>query len=690
MNPFRKLIATARGRWYRLLRPDLDAVLSSADPSASLGTRVAWIEELLAWIRVPVAPSKTRTKSQRIQAVRVRFLLQVLDRHPVWKTNVSNIFTTTLLETDALGLFCETGLSHESAFLSESLHRLMKSLLPTPRDDRDLAELFGRVFTDIADADWLEGLDSETAARLIEIIAPNPEIADALHARYNRSIAEALIVIAAQITSLGLSPEIRIRSREQQVAKSPFVLLSQLILRLQDIFVGGRVRIEEANALFKELRSRIQACESETAVVLEHLETHGVSIAIVFRIEALERLLKRCELLARLLLVPQGSNSAARLWLHLVADLARAHFEGSHLGDLFRDNMHLLARKIVERTGASGEHYIVCSRREYVAMLASAAGGGFLSAGTAIVKFFITHAKLPLFFEGFFNWLNYSGSFLLMQGFHFTLATKQPSMTAPALAAKLRDLKSREQIQPFVNEIGWITRSQFAAALGNVGTVIPTAILFDLLHVLMFGDHTLSADYALKTIESLHPLKSLTIPFAALTGVVLWFSSVCAGWTENWFVYRRLPEAIAQSPSIRFLCGRRNGRERAEKIAAFMTRNISAFAGNIALGFFLAFVPVFGKFFGLPLSVAHVTLSAGSLTFAACGAPDSIDWTVILPSAIGVAMIGVLNFGVSFALALAIAIRARNIKRVWLWRLLSGILQELRRRPLEFFFPARR
>ena len=34
--------------------------------------------------------------------------------------------------------------------------------------------------------------------------------------------------------------------------------------------------------------------------------------------------------------------------------------------------------------------------------------------------------------------------------------------------------------------------------------------------------------------------------FAAFTGVLLWLSSIGAGWLENWAVYRRLPEAIAE------------------------------------------------------------------------------------------------------------------------------------------------
>ena len=56
---------------------------------------------------------------------------------------------------------------------------------------------------------------------------------------------------------------------------------------------------------------------------------------------------------------------------------------------LVRANMQLLARKIIERAGQTGEHYITVSRGEYWKMLASAGGGGVLTAGTAALKFFV-------------------------------------------------------------------------------------------------------------------------------------------------------------------------------------------------------------------------------------------------------------------------------------------------------------
>ena len=66
-----------------------------------------------------------------------------------------------------------------------------------------------------------------------------------------------------------------------------------------------------------------------------------------------------------------------------------------------------------------------------------AAGGGVITAATVYIKFFIAGAHLSRFTEGLFASINYAVSFLGIHFAHFTLATKQPAMTAPALAHRL-------------------------------------------------------------------------------------------------------------------------------------------------------------------------------------------------------------------------------------------------------------
>jgi site-specific recombinase len=215
--------------------------------------------------------------------------------------------------------------------------------------------------------------------------------------------------------------------------------------------------------------------------------------------------------------------------------------------------------------------------------------------------------------------------------------------------------------------------------------VIVTALGFDVLWQQLTGAAFLDAATSSTVVASFDPLGSGTIFFAALTGVLLWISSLCAGWFENWVVYRRLPEAIEHH---RY--GKRFGPKRLARLARFLEREAAGFGGSIALGFLLGMVPVFAKFFGLPLDVRHITLSTGSLTLAISSIGiHSVGSGAFISAVVGIAIIGLLNFGVSFALALVVALRARDVARGERRTLPGAVLRRFVRRPFEFFYPPR-
>jgi site-specific recombinase len=111
--------------------------------------------------------------------------------------------------------------------------------------------------------------------------------------------------------------------------------------------------------------------------------------------------------------------------------------------------------------------------------------------------------------------------------------------------------------------------------------------------------------------------------------------------------------------------------------------------GYLALGFLLGFVPVvFSKFIGVPIEVRHVTLQAASLALAVAslyGTPE-FHWGYVAWGGLGIVVIAVCNIGVSFALALRTAMRARDLgheARARLWR---AITQAFRERPVRFLW----
>ena len=339
---------------------------------------------------------------------------------------------------------------------------------------------------------------------------------------------------------------------------------------------------------------------------------------------------------------------------------------------------------MAERSAETGEHYITRDWPQYRSMLRKAAGGGALTGGTTLLKFMIMGLGLSAFWGGFWAGAMYAASFVVIQLLHCTLATKQPAMTAPAMAAKLKDIGTPEAVNAFVDEVAHLMRSQAAAVLGNVLVVFPVVLLLSVGIGLLLGHPMLSAKDAAYTLHSLS-LLGPTLLFAGFTGCLLFASSIIAGWVENWFVLRRLDSAMRYNPSVTGLLGV----ERAGRWAHFMRNNISGFASNISLGFMLGLIPPIMAFFSLPLEVRHVTLSAGQL--AAASVAYGVQ-TVFMPAfwwaVAAIPLIGALNLGVSFYLAYQLALRAHNVSGVQRAHIHQAIWARWRHRPLSFFIPA--
>ena len=353
------------------------------------------------------------------------------------------------------------------------------------------------------------------------------------------------------------------------------------------------------------------------------------------------------------------------------------------IGHLARANLKLLQRKIVDRAGKTGEHYIAWTRKEYWGIWGAAAGGGLLTTFTAAVKMVIVGAGLALFVEGFAAGLNYAVSFLLLQAFGLVLATKQPAMTASALANIMRTERGTERLDDVVNYAIQICRSQVAAAAANVGVVSIGAFAFSYLWELAFGRSFLDLHQAEHVFETLSPMDSGTVWYAALTGGVLWAASLVGGWFDNWAVYHRLPQAIAEHA-----LGERFGRKRMAKLAGLVSRNISGWATSIALGLMLGLTPVIGIFLGLPLDVRHVTLSTGTLTLACAGlGPNWFHGGWFLRALAGIGTMFVLNLGVSFLLALYTAARAYDLPSRFMLDFARALGRRFAASPGDFVLP---
>jgi len=654
---------------------DLQGLLAGLDPAADVAQRHIWLINIFDWVRGDRA-------SPQAAIGRVQLLLDAIEARPELRERLRAWWRAFTQTVDLTTLLADYGFAPRTAFASELSERLRRKILPGTPETTDASDLFRMVLPGVFDAGWIALLDEAQLARIGALLADAALDEDGAP-RWRHTVMDAVTYCASQVVAAGFSPELRLRMSTDAVGETrPFhSLMADLDeLREQMFDRPGEPRDEEAlQAAFVAFRDRLDACRAGAASVYTHLEDNGISVGLVFRLRQLRERVLRIRELLDCLMAPNPGPSVARL----VGRLVLAGGERNSIRALIASNSSMLAAKVTERSAETGEHYITRDRASYLQMVRKAAGGGAFTALTVLLKFGIYALGLSAFWSGLGAGLMYAASFVAIQLLHLTLATKQPAMTAPAMAARLRDIKSDAAVDDFVDEVANLVRSQVAAVLGNVLVVVPTVAAIALLAQLALERPLLDAAHAAATLKSLS-LAGPTALFAAITGILLFSASIIAGWTENAFVLHRLDSAMRYNPRI----GAFLGAARARRWADFMRTNISGFASNISLGLMLGLLPAFAGFFGLGLDVRHVTLSAGQIAAAAA----SIGLSVLQQPALwwavaAIPVIGALNVSVSFYFAFRLALRAHSVSLGDRARIRSAIWARWRSRPVSFFLP---
>ena len=650
----------------------LDQLLDTLEPTAALAARHVWLIALFAWIR------GDQTSAQAAVA-RVQRFIEAVQKRPDVHKRLQAWWETLVQTVDITPLLADFGFAPRTAFISELAERLRRKLLPGTPETIDAAELFPLVVPTRFDALWLAALDESHIAQLTALLSANPARD---RRRWQHSLMDSITYCTSQIRATGFAPELRLRMNRHSPHVRAFHHLPADALALRTAFFKRGQPDAVLQSAMQQFRERLDACRQAVGTIYAHLEENGISIGMVFRLRQLRARMVRDRELLEALVSPKPAMAALKLLVRRIATVQ----ESKSIGALISANSTLVSAKVAERSAETGERYITRNRAEYREMLGKAMGGGGVTALTTLLKFTVAGIGLSAFWGGFWSGVAYAGSFVLIQLLQFTLATKQPGMTAPAMAAKLRNIDSDESpatLDDFVDEVTHLVRSQVAAVFGNVFMVVPAVLLVNAAVILTLGRPMIGAASALHVLDSLS-LLGPTLLWAAFTGMVLFAASMVAGWVENWFVLHHLGSAMRHNPRITAVLGT----ERAARWSAFTRENISGFASNISLGFMLGLIPAFTGFFGLELELRHVTLSAGQL--AAASASLGLD-VFRLPAfwwaAAAIPLIGACNLGVSFYCAFRLALQAHAVSKLDRGRIRTAIWARWRSHPLRFFVP---
>jgi len=94
-----------------------------------------------------------------------------------------------------------------------------------------------------------------------------------------------------------------------------------------------------------------------------------------------------------------------------------------------------------------------------------------------------------------------------------------------------------------------------------------------------------------------------------------------------------------------------------------------------------------GKITGLPFDIRHITFSTGNAALGFYGLGFHVTKGEILWTLAGLTLIGILNFAISFLLALQVAALSRGMRLKDYPDLLVALLKYFKEHPGHFFFP---
>ncbi|MBL8525124.1 MAG: site-specific recombinase [Betaproteobacteria bacterium] len=590
-----------------------------------------------------------------------------------------------------VSFFADSGILPNSGFFSELWRRMVQRVFPAITDPNYLRDGINLIFHRRDDHVWLDGLPTDVKLRFWQALQMTEVRNDPALLESLAQMLDATDVLAARIGAMGLEPElIRLYPRIEERG-SPFLALAvethQLSAAYRAYLAGGEVPTEDEG----QLQVLIEQCREVLVRVRARAAAVGTSLTLTYLIRRLDQSLRRLEIIIRMLSMRHQLDDTVsndlplvELWVEFLGQAI--HGEGMRQGIRAHvaSTIGLLALRVTDNASRAGEHYITTTRSEYFAMWRSAMWAGFVVGFMALLKVYSSKPDLAPLGYALAYAMNYSLGFMFIHVMHWTLATKQPAMTASTIAGVIGEIRGRmKDVEKLATLVTDLIRSQIAAILGNVLVAIPTAMLLAFIISQITGQPIMNAEKAHHMLRDLSPVDGLALLYAAMAGVCLFIGGLISGYYDNLAAYERIRERIEHTRWLRRLLGE----ARLARFARYMDDNLGALAGNFFLGIMLASASTIGVLTGLPVDVRHVTLSSAQFGLAVVSLNFAVEWIMVGKVLAGIALIGFLNLTVSFSLALWVALRARGVGFSQSGALVSMLFTRLRTNFRNFFWP---
>jgi len=612
-------------------------------------------------------------------------LLELLDENSDYRNYLKNYLEDILKTKEFDQIISDSGIIKDSDFFHEVHKRAKERLLPEQPPKDTLQYVLNQVFYSNTDPNWIDKIPFDQLERLLIVTGLNV-MNESSRQFITTEIVYSLEVLIQRMSGAAMETNVNKMVPEYQNLDSPFIAIQREFAEFSNTLLSsGQLHTTSDDLGYKQVKVLHRQCEKYVNTAFANSHKYGISIKVNQNLLRIRQQLERIDQIINFLIYDSPSE-LNRKNIEFAKLLIRYNCQKNNLRKLINQSTQLISYEITHHTALTGEHYITNSRKEYFQMLNTAAGGGLIVGILCISKVLLANADTSAFGHAFLYSINYALGFIAIYLAGFTLATKQPAMTAATLISALeqngKDRNSEDKYRGFAVFFARVFRSQFIAFVGNVLVAFPVAFL-----LVWLTDQVFDVNIAEKKwnhlITDLSPVHSAAIFHAAIAGVFLFLSGIIAGSIANRDKHDHVYYRIQEHPALKRLLGK----ERTRRIAAIYEKKWAGIVSNFWFGVFMGSTASIGIFLGLNLDVRHITFASGNLALGIYGGHFDIPLSMIIWGIFGIGIIGLINFLVSFSLSLTLAFKSRNIRTRELRLVVISIWKFFKQQPSHFFFP---
>ncbi|WP_426090693.1 recombinase [Flavobacterium sp. DSR3-2] len=584
-------------------------------------------------------------------------------------------------------ILADAAILQDVDFIFEVKKRIFAKLLPYQPQKDTLEYILNQVFYLANDGIWINKIPLSQLEELYNLLRFK-SIYDSTEP--NSVLSELLVsmhLITQRISGRAMETDVIKMVPEYDDLESPFSAFEKELFLIEE-----RIRSSDSHYIapddlsYAQLLVLHKQCVEFVDRAFHNSSKYGISLRVNQNLLKIRQQLERLKFLISLLIVGKEKDKKYN-GIILALRLIKFNCYKNNVRKFIGESTQLISYEITQHTAKTGEHYITESRKEYYKMFKTALGGGFIVGILCVIKVLLSKADTSFFGHAFLYSMNYAFGFIAIYLLGFTLATKQPAMTASALIKALEEGvikkgKDSEKYTAFAILFARVFRSQFIAFVGNVIMAFPVSLLG-----IWLIDYTAHYNIAATKWESLlidiSPIHSPAVFHAAIAGFFLFLSGIISGSVANRDKHNQVYFRITEHPFFK----RNLGKAKTLKLAELYEKRGAGIISNFWFGIFMGSTASVGLFLGLNLDIRHITFVSGNLALGLYGANYQVSNSMLFWGIFGIGVIGAINFIVSFSLSLGLAFRSRAISLYELRFVTVSIWSHFKSNPVSFFFP---